>query len=396
MGKKFAGSQFINYQLSGLVQVLIRYYGLEGHDPFLQFFLDEIIAFNNRGRGNVREFLDWWDEVKFGKSIIYPETLDAVKIGTIHKSKGLQFPVVILADADWPQKNTKRNFWVDINKPWLKDFTVGVLPVSKDVLQTEFAYLYEEEEALSFLDMTNLVYVATTRAEDMLYILGTEVKREPVRNNSVTALLIGFLKQQQLWDGFRPYVFGDAQTQKLPGAKVAEKREVYKIENALVETATHAQPLIRKTAELLWDENTGQKLQRGRLMHEIMRKINYVYDLNGTLNKFYTEGLLDMASRNQLQNDIDTLMRDSRLAAYYMPPYKVVNERGIINQDKLRVPDRVVYDGLHAVVIDYKTGEENDDYRYQLNAYGRALGNFGFKEVKKLVVYLDSGNVVEV
>ena len=170
-GKIFAASNFVNYQLSGLVQVLLRFYGLEGHDPFLQFFLDEIISFNNRGRGNVREFLDWWDEVKFSKSIIYPETLDAVKIGTIHKSKGLQYPVVIIADADWPQKNTKLNFWVDLNKPWLKDFAVGVLPVTKDVLQTGFAYLYEEEEALSFLDMVNLVYVATTRAEDMLYIL---------------------------------------------------------------------------------------------------------------------------------------------------------------------------------------------------------------------------------
>lgn len=396
LGKKFSASNFINYQLIGLAQALIRFYGIEGHDPFLQFFMDEIISFNNRSRGNVREFLEWWDEVKFSRSIIYPETLDAVKVGTIHKSKGLEFPVVIMADADWPQKNTKSNFWVDLNKPWLKDMAVGVLPVSKDVLQTEFAYLYEEEEALSFLDVLNLVYVGTTRAEDMLYILGTELAREPAKNNSVTALLINFLKAEQLWDGYKVYQFGDALTGKISGHKKSAKREVYHIEKSALVESGNVQPVIRKTAELLWNEDVQGRLKHGRLMHEIMRNITYTGDLENVLNKFFAEGILDESTKSSLQNDIDTLLKGEKLAPYFMPPYKIINERGIVNKDKLRIPDRVVFNGKEAAVIDYKTGEVNEDYKYQLNAYAKALTGFGFRSIKKLIVYTDKMIVTEV
>jgi ATP-dependent exoDNAse (exonuclease V) beta subunit len=254
LGKEFRTYNFLTYQLVDLLHELMVFFGLRDDDPFLQFFLDEAMVFASRNRSNIREFLEWWDEVKFNKSIIYPETLDAVKIMTLHKSKGLQFPVVIMADADWPQKNAKRNFWVDIDKPWLKDFHVGILPVVRDVLQTEYAPLYEEEDASAFLDLLNLLYVGTTRPEDMLYILSTQVKRLPEKNNSVTALLINYLSVKGLWDGFKNYEFGDVNTVRLKKAGNGHEKGSYISERAGSALKGARQITIKRNSKLLWND----------------------------------------------------------------------------------------------------------------------------------------------
>jgi len=253
LGKEFRAYNFLTYQLVDLLHELMVFFGLRDDDPFLQFFLDEAMVFASRHRSNIREFLEWWDEVKYNRSIIYPETLDAVKIMTLHKSKGLQFPVVIMADADWPQKNAKRNFWVDIDKPWLKDFHVGILPVVRDVLQTEYAPLFEEEDASAFLDMLNLLYVGTTRPEDMLYILSTQVKRIPDKNNSITALLINFLSAKNLWDGFKNYEFGDVNTVRLKKAGAGHERGIYKSEREGSVLKGVRQITIKRNSKLLWN-----------------------------------------------------------------------------------------------------------------------------------------------
>ena len=253
LGKEFRAYNFLTYQLVDLLHELMVFFGLRDDDPFLQFFLDEAMVFASRHRSNIREFLEWWDEVKYNRSIIYPETLDAVKIMTLHKSKGLQFPVVIMADADWPQKNAKRNFWVDIDKPWLKDFHVGILPVVRDVLQTEYAPLFEEEDASAFLDMLNLLYVGTTRPEDMLYILSTQVKRIPDKNNSITALLINFLSAKNLWDGFKNYEFGDVNTVRLKKASAGHERGIYKSEREGSVLKGVRQITIKRNSKLLWN-----------------------------------------------------------------------------------------------------------------------------------------------
>ncbi len=252
LGREFRAYNFLTYQLVDLLHELMVFFGLRDDDPFLQFFLDEAMVFASRNRSNIREFLEWWEGVKFNRSIIYPETLDAVKIMTLHKSKGLQFPVVIMADADWPQKNSKRNFWVEIDKPWLPNFHVGILPVVRDVLQTEYAPLYEEEDASSFLDLLNLVYVGTTRPEDMLYILSTQIKRIPAGNNSVTALIINFLIAKGLWDGFKNYEFGDVNTARLKKSGNGHDRGVYVSERSGAALKGARKITIKRNSQLLW------------------------------------------------------------------------------------------------------------------------------------------------
>jgi ATP-dependent exoDNAse (exonuclease V) beta subunit len=397
LGKEFRSYNFISYQLVDLIQELINYFGMDDIDPFLQFFLDETILFSSNNRAAVREFLDWWEDVKYKKSIIYPEVLDAVKIMTIHKSKGLQFPVVILADADWPQKNTKRNFWVELDKPWLPRMEIGVLPAVKDVLQTEFAHLYEEEESASFLDMLNLLYVATTRPEDMLYILSTELAREPVKNNSVTALLVTFLKQQKRWEGFRTYQIGNEKTSKIvKGAKNKMSRTVYERQLGILGAKGGRKVSIRQNSMLLWSEKSQEKINRGNLIHEIMKRVNYKSDLERVLERLVLEGLLNDAEKQSLAIDLKELLNKEEIAGYFEHPYLVINERALMDKAEIKIPDRVVIYENEAVVIDYKSGEKRAEDAKQLNIYSGQLQKFGFKSIRKFVVYIERKLVEEV
>ncbi|HWB64038.1 MAG TPA: UvrD-helicase domain-containing protein [Chitinophagales bacterium] len=393
--KEFYSRNFLSLTLPQLIHELIVFFGLSDDDPFLQFFADEALVYAARNRSNIREFLLWWEEVKHNKSIVYPETLDAVKIMTIHKSKGLQFPVVILADADWPQLNTKKNFWVALNKPWLKDFNLGVLPVRKDVLQTEFAPLYEEEEAASFLDMLNLLYVATTRPEDMLYILSTELSREPVKNNSITALLVTFLKQQNLFEGFKAYEFGDITTTR-PHSKSDGERNLYPKGAAFTNRKTGRQVSIHKNSRLLWSEETLGRIERGNLMHQVLKRVHYASDLPLVLSKMMHEGFLSETERGQLLITLAALLDNERLKPWFNPPCFIINERGLVHNNHTKVPDRIATLGGKAVVIDYKSGKPHSNDKKQVEEYAALLAGFGFSEIKKMLVYLQEGAIEEI
>ncbi|MDB5281275.1 MAG: addA [Bacteroidota bacterium] len=394
LGREFHSADFLSFQLVSLIHELLVFFGLDDDDPFLQFFLDEAMVFSSRNRSNIREFLDWWEEVKDKKSIIYPDTLNAVKIMTIHRSKGLQFPVVILADADWPQRHSKKHFWVEIDKPWLKDFKVGVLPESKDVMDTEFAHLFKEEEASSFLDMLNLFYVATTRPEDLLYILSTKEKKEPDKNASVTALLITFLKSQGLWQGFGPYQFGSVETEK---EKKTDSKQGNIYTKEKVEPGKGAKQItIRKNSRLLWNEEKVEKMDRGTLLHGLLKQVKYFSDIDKAVDKIFHEGLIDDAERKTLQTEITDLLSEKRISAFYSPPYKVINERPLLNAVVIKIPDRVVVDGNNATVIDYKTGAKRPADVKQIKDYVEELKKFGFEKVKGFVIYTEDKSIDEI
>ena len=214
-GTTFDSDQLIQNRLPELIQSLIRKFDfLNKDDSFIQFFMDEVLEYSVKYGNRINEFLDWWEINKSKKSIIYPESMDAVRVMTIHKAKGLQYPVVIIPDADFKLRNTKKLLWAEMEKDFLGNVSVFPLPVQADLEDTEYGHLYQKEMADSLLDMVNLLYVATTRPEERLYIISEKPAVEPEKLNSITALLVRFIKASGLWNGFIPYEFGDDSTSK--------------------------------------------------------------------------------------------------------------------------------------------------------------------------------------
>lgn len=385
---EFDSSTLLTGRLPDLTQQLIHIFKLNDDDPFLQFFLDEVILYSSRYGNSTGDFLVWWDSVKHKKSIIYPENMDAVRIMTIHKSKGLQFPVVILADATERKKMTRNFFWVPLSKPYLPQLSIGLLPRNEQVLETEFSSLYQKEDEQSFLDLLNLLYVGTTRPEDALYILSEELPKEPEENNSVTALLIAFLKIQQQWEGFKQYVFGEVDFRHSASKSKKPKSELYK------RKSTHSAQLlvsaikVKTKTNLLWSENVNQKIDEGNLLHEALKQIRFQGDELVVVSKLKAEGLLDDTALDALLIKLKEVVYHPDLNSYFKKGLKVITERPVLKKDeKIRIPDRVVLQNGAAVIIDYKTGKPLQEHQAQLKEYARYLEEAGIQVVEKFLFY---------
>ena len=120
----------------------------------------------------ISAFLDWWNTEGYRKSISLPEHQDSIKVLTIHKSKGLEFAVVIIPFISWnlDHKSLQSNIlWV---RPGVAPFNkLGIVPVRyrKDLSETIFAEDYNNEKYSAYIDNLNLLYVAFTRAQNALF-----------------------------------------------------------------------------------------------------------------------------------------------------------------------------------------------------------------------------------
>lgn len=392
---EFNSSDLVTGRLSDLLHQLIQVFQLENDDPFIQFFLDEVLLFASRKGNSIDDFLNWWEKVKSKKSIIYPESMDAVRIMTIHKSKGLEFPVVILADASEEQKRGVDSFWIDLHKNWLPQLHIGLLPNTKNVLETEFASLYEKEEEKTFLDLLNLLYVATTRAEDALYILSKKEKKEPASNNSVTALVISFLKNIGLWEGFRIYNFGDEEFVKIFKSRSHASLSSYAKEKTLAKNLLASNIKIRMRADLLWNDKSKEKINEGNLLHEALKRIQKTGDEETVLRSLLTEGVIAETELPNLSEQLNAILQHPAMKKYFDGTATVLNERQLLKKnEKIRIPDRVILFEGGATVLDYKTGNERPEYHHQLLDYAQWLEEAGIKVKEKILFYTQTQKAV--
>ncbi|MFN3316693.1 MAG: 3'-5' exonuclease, partial [Raineya sp.] len=166
---------------------------LEQHPTRLEFvfrLLDWIIEFERQKQHNLNDFINEWNKKRSDVAVDIPAGSNAITITTIHKSKGLEYPVVIVPFADWQIQNNKNNIWIDA-----KDLEI---PLSEDrkppYLLTRMttsanaviAQQQNEEKSKNTLESLNLLYVAFTRAVNQLYIIAKEKSSHPTYNNSVS------------------------------------------------------------------------------------------------------------------------------------------------------------------------------------------------------------------
>ncbi|MBK6966930.1 MAG: hypothetical protein IPH20_24270 [Bacteroidales bacterium] len=167
-------ANFRGMSLYDTCEELIRIFGLHLKSPlYMQFLLDEVLKFSTGKNPAISGFLEYWEQKKSKLSVVLPLSPDAVQIMTIHKSKGLEFPVVIYAFADDDiSRLTRKSTWVELNDPDLEELEVTLLKIDKKLEKTRYSDIYTTEFSKTKLDLLNLVYVAFTRASERLYVIG--------------------------------------------------------------------------------------------------------------------------------------------------------------------------------------------------------------------------------
>jgi len=148
----------------------------ESNNAYIIYFLDNLLVFAQKVGASFTGFLQWWHDNKNKLSVSVPEGVNAVNILSIHKSKGLEFPVVIVPYANWMTNKGQDYLWLNINLPELLELKTALITTNKKLQKTSYANVYDDEKNKTILDNINMLYVAFTRAEQQLYIIAEKPK----------------------------------------------------------------------------------------------------------------------------------------------------------------------------------------------------------------------------
>ncbi|MDD2633515.1 MAG: UvrD-helicase domain-containing protein [Bacteroidales bacterium] len=386
--------------LTDLVHEVIRVFELSegGSNDFVRFFIDIIIKYTVTNPEGIPDFLRFWEEECSDKSIVVPETMQAVTVMTIHKAKGLQFPVVIMPYADIKSKNFGEFLWIDPELQPETPLPMALVTTGNLLKESSHSEINEAESGKSKLDVLNVLYVAMTRPVNRLVVMmESKAKEDGVWKPSETLLdgadiFYQYLESKGLWDAEKlQYHFG------------ADVSEDYKLEIKAPEhdesTAERLQAgrwreklSIRYRAPEFWEGAApDRRRDRGIMMHHLLSQINTSADIPGAIEQAVMQGLLAAGEKEAIAKSLDQLVSHSTLAQYFAPGAEVMTERDILLSDghALR-PDRVVKLPSGTAVIDYKTGKENPMHQQQMETYAAALRDMGMTEVVPWLVYLPS------
>jgi ATP-dependent helicase/nuclease subunit A len=388
---------------------IIGFFGLgelSSNVPYLNTFQDYVVAFTGSKSVDMQAFLEWWETTGSGKSVVLPENQNAMRILTIHKSKGLEFKVVILPFLSWDldHKASKQPYlWV---KPKQEPFSdIGVVPVkySSELLNTYFAENYMEEKHSVYVDNINLLYVAFTRAIDIIYGFSVD---NPKSVNSIGGVLKSAITddtKDTVNEGIDLGRFYDST------ANVFEFGEIPEREGEIADKADSLTGLYRVSHEMeslklkLHGENyfskeekeTRERINYGKLMHEVFEGIKTASDIRGSVRRLVIEGKLPEKESVDLERRIEYLISTPQVTEWFLPENKVLTEAGILLPAGVtRRPDRVILMKGKTIIIDFKFGDESPRYIAQMDQYRNLLAEMGYENIESFIWYVDRNLIV--
>ena len=382
------------------IEEIIRSFRLvNSSDAYVQFFLDVVLEQQNKG-SNISDFLDFWEIKKESLSIVAPESANAVQIMTIHKAKGLEFPVVIFpCDVDIYHQ-IKPKVWLDELPKNYEPFSELLVDFKKDLqlVSDRGIVIYKQQREELELDNFNLLYVALTRAVEQLHIItGDKLpKKEKEIPTVFSEFFKIFLKQQNHWkEGVFEYNFGESQRVSIP----KNMDVTSEIHEKFISIPWKEQNLVLlASASKLWDTSQGKAIEFGNLIHEMLAKIYTFHDIDKVVKSYLKEGYVSDDEIKIIEKTIHKIVYHPELKTYFSEDIIVFNEREIVDDDKkIIIPDRLIFINNEVVIIDYKTGHQLSSHQQQLLKYEQVLKKMNYKIREKLLVYIgDTIDVVKV
>ena len=366
------------------LEFILSFLNLNIKDAFIDCFNDQYFQFVVSKKYSIHRFLDViWDESK--KISVDNNNNNAIQILTIHKSKGLEFPVVIMPKGIWSTKsNLNQPFiWVDGVKVDQNEFDYFIAKMNKKLLTAlDMKSLYEKEEQMKILDDLNLYYVAFTRAVDHLFIHFSGKSKK----KGVSDLLINAIKLHECFNENENRFF-DGLLEKYEREIKTTKKQLYTLSDG-----GYSNFQVNYT---LANEKT---LNFGSVFHQIMSKV---------LTDF-TDGFkfaLELKEHSKITHKdyltccayLEELRKSKKLSFIFNDYDFLYTEKEIVSSkgEILRI-DRMFFNQNCWWIIDYKTANKTPSDIKQIETYINVLKEMGYKKIKGLLIYLPQLEVIHV
>jgi len=377
--------------LYNFIEYYVHEFSVENKETdFLLNFLEMLHNYTQNAGATLKEFLKFWEDEASKISIQASENVDAIQIMTIHKAKGLEFPVVFIPMEN-KNNDTKFSEWFDLDSQdelktvILNQFSPELERYDEELANFNFINSYRNK-----IDRFCIQYVATTRPVEQLFLY----LEKPNKTTNYLELL-DFVTQFQptengeLLDSFDVF---ETSTESLKKQKRKEKKE-YMSEN--IQSISQS---IEKTSKIEIAttsksyQNRVEHVRMGIFTHEILSKINTRKDVIKVLNSYVLEGTITSEEKTSIFERIESVLNNDNYSVYFEANLKIINEREMLaienETSKTYRPDRLIETKDGIIIVDFKTGEEKEKDQKQVALYKEKLEQFGKKVIKTDVIYI--------
>lgn len=387
----------------------------EENTPYLLAFLDSVVDFMSRYGSNIHHFLKWWDKVGPGLSISSPDNIDAIRVITIHKSKGLQFPCVLIPMFDW---NFDQSSIEWIETAGFKDkLPKGVaippiVPVKRDNKRTLFDKEFKKIARSNIMDSLNKTYVACTRAQYELIIytennkeLGLQLSQflETCRNNNdISPTPTENCDPDVVYELGKPMLRSD-----IPALNSDDNALPDNVESRTMPPYSVVSDVDRwklTSPDIIIDVR-GTTRWVGEMLHKVMERVRTPKNLRKAFGRALHRGMITEEEHDEYLALLSKRLADPRVADWFANDNRLMLERSVtIGGNGQKRPDRVVMKpNGEIIIVDYKFGDRSDDndtkYKRQVAGYKRAVCDaLGCRPdcVSGYVWYIHSGDILAI
>ena len=409
------------YELTEKLYTILHLERLSEQSAYLCAFYDQVSNFVADHGSDINAFLREWDE-SIGAKTIQSSEKEGLRLISIHKAKGLEYPYVLVPFCDWQLEQSDVLWCSPAESPFNKLPLAPIDYSQKGMKGTIYNDDYEEEHRQNVVDNLNLLYVAFTRASQQLFVYGKRKVSAMSRSALIERVLPVIAEEmkdsmlQGMEDESQPLCFMTPICPSTGKKNPSSSGRLEEVSNPFLRKSTIVKVPIeslspkaefkqsnksRHFADGEDDEQAQQQeyIQMGSVLHHVLSTIHTSDDIDAVLGQLEQDGILT--------KNVSPLLRqrlaDPRVAEWFRPGrWKLYNECAILSLDTAsgrvveRRPDRVMTDGVQTIVVDFKFGREREEYHEQVRQYMALLSKMGHHQVKGYLWFVYSSKIVEV
>ncbi|MNU12176.1 RecBCD enzyme subunit RecB [compost metagenome] len=382
---KLKQDHFPKFNLYNFIEYYINEFSIEHKETdFLLNFLEMLFNFTQNAGASTKEFLKYWDEEASTYTIQASENIDAIQIMTIHKAKGLEFPVVFIPMMNKNRDSEFSNWFETDEKSVLKSVNINQFNKNLEVYDEGIEKFNHENSYKNLVDRLCLQYVATTRPVEQLFFY---LQKQNKTSNNLEILEFIQSKNLQDLDEFDLYETHPEMLKK----QISHKKSEFKTENIQALRNEHENTSSIKIATPSKNYQVrNEKVRIGLFVHELLSKINTEKDIDKVLETYVLEGQITLEEKENIKDDLKKIIH--QYSEFFDEKWKVINEKDIMISERgisrIYRPDRILKGDEGYIIVDFKTGMETEKNDRQIETYKSVLENLGMKVIKTQLIYI--------